>query len=87
MAKRIRIGEPAPGKIPIYDHRSRMRGVVGPKASSTTVARFTGTHGATLQTVRGRKAWVSAAPAKAKPCVSVLSHAASLRAAKGSNKG
>ncbi len=78
---------PKPGiipahQIPIYDHRLNMRGRVGPKALSATVARFGGGHGATLQTVKGRKAWVGSAPGK--PSVSTTSHAASLRAARGS---
>ena len=79
--------QPKPGtipahQIPIYDHRLNMRGRVGPKASSATVARFGVGHGATLQTVKGRKAWVGRTPSK--PSVSSTSHAASLRAARGS---
>lgn len=70
--------------IPIYDHNGHLRGRVGPKASSVTVARFTGTHGSELRTIRGRKSWVSPAPAKAKPRVSAVPLSASLKTAKGS---
>ncbi len=70
-------------QIPIYDHRMNMRGRVSRGASSVTVSRF-GVHGATLQTVKGRKAWVGVQPGK--PRVSTISLSKSLRAAKGSNK-
>lgn len=78
---------PKPGiipahQIPIYDHRLNMRGRVGPKASSATVARFGVGHGATLQTVKGRKAWVGRTPGK--PSVSAIPLSKSLKADRGS---
>ncbi len=70
-------------QIPIYDHRMNMRGRVSRGASSVTVSHF-GVHGATLRTVKRRKAWVGVQPGK--PRVSTISLSKSLRAAKGSNK-
>lgn len=80
--------KPKPGtmpahQIPIYDHRMNMRGRVHAGASAVTVSRF-GVQGATLQTVKGRKAWVGVTPGK--PKVSTISYAKSRLAAKGSNK-
>ena len=49
-------------RIPIYDHKDRMRGHVGPKATSVTVARFTGQHGSKLGKRDGREAWISPPP-------------------------
>jgi hypothetical protein len=68
-------------QIPIYDHRMNMRGRVNRGASSVTVSRF-GVHGATLQTVKGRKAWVGVAPGK--PHVSAIPLSKSLKADRGS---
>ena len=50
-----------PSRIPIFkgDH---MVGHVGRKASSATVARFTGTHRNTLTKKNGRDAWIATAP-------------------------
>lgn len=84
MKRAPKPGTIPPHQIPIYDHLGHLRGRVGPKATAVTVSRFTGTHGATLQTVKGRKAWVSPGPAKAKPRVSAIPLAKSLRTAKGS---
>jgi hypothetical protein len=55
-------GTVAANKIPIYDHRGRPRGHVGAKATALTVARFTGTLGATLGRKNGRRAWLGAKP-------------------------
>lgn len=68
--------------LPVYDHRGNMRGRVGPKATSATVARFGVGHGAELRTVKGRRAWVGRTPSK--PQASVISFESSRRAAKGS---
>lgn len=43
------LGDVREGRIPIVDHKHRLRGHVGPKATAVTVARFTGTHGAELK--------------------------------------
>jgi len=64
--------EPKPGilhdhHVPIYDHKGRMRGHVGPLATSVTVARFTGQHGAKLGKKDGRTAWISPPPPPPKP--------------------
>jgi len=80
--KRQRIGQPAPGKLPVYDHRGNMRGVVGPRATSATAARFGVGHGATLKVVKGRRAWVGRKPGK--PQASALPLSTSLRTSKGS---
>ena len=50
--------------IPIYDHNGHMRGRVGPKATSVTVARFLGRHGAKLGKKDGRDAWIGQEPPK-----------------------
>lgn len=52
------------GRIPIYDHKDRLRGHVGPKATEVTVARFTGQHGSTLEKRDGRDVWISPPPPK-----------------------
>jgi hypothetical protein len=56
------LGEVREGRIPIVDHKGRLRGHVGPKATAVTVARFTGTHGAELKKVDGRDTWVGKKP-------------------------
>jgi hypothetical protein len=48
--------------IPIYDHKDRMRGHVGPLATEVTVARFTGQHGSKLGKRDGKPAWISPPP-------------------------
>jgi hypothetical protein len=53
--------------IPIYDHKDRMRGHVGPKATEVTVARFTGQHGSKLGKRDGKPAWISPPPPPPKP--------------------
>jgi len=56
------------GRIPIFDDEGRMRGNVGAKATSVTVARFTGRHGATLGKKNGKPAWIGAsAPQPTRP--------------------
>ena len=45
------------GRIGVYDRKRQLRGVVGPKATSVTAARFTGELGAKLTKVDGRPAW------------------------------
>jgi hypothetical protein len=55
-------GSVAANKIPIFDHKGNLRGAVGPLATSVTVARFTGTHGAKLGRKSGRQAWLGAKP-------------------------
>lgn len=58
MKKKARkVGEVRPGRIPIYDRQGNQRGHVGPKATSATVARFTGEFGAKLGKVKGRDSW------------------------------
>jgi|SRR5271166_4962331 len=49
-------------RIPIYDHQGNMRGHVGPHATSATVSRFIGRHGAKLGKKGGRMAWVGPKP-------------------------
>lgn len=76
-----------PGTLPdhqiaIYDHRGRMRGRVHAGATSATVARFTGQHGAKLGKVDGRDAWISPAP-KGQSHADAR-HAQAVRTAKGS---
>ena len=51
-----------PHHIPIFDHKGRHRGHVGPKATAATVARFTGQHGSKLGKVDGKIAWISPPP-------------------------
>jgi hypothetical protein len=50
------IGE---GKLGVYDHKGRLRGQVGKLATSATVSRFIGQHGAKLGTKDGRPAWLA----------------------------
>jgi hypothetical protein len=51
-----------PHHIPIFDHKGRMRGHVGPKATAATIARFTGQHGSKLGKHDGKVAWISPPP-------------------------
>ena len=50
--------------IPIFDHNGHMRGRVGPKATSVTVSRFLGRHGAKLGKKDGKDAWIGQEPPK-----------------------
>lgn len=49
-------------RIPILDHKGRMRGHVGHKATSVTVSRFTGTLDNKLAEIGGRTVWIGAPP-------------------------
>lgn len=74
-----------PSRIPIFkgDH---MVGHVGRKASSATVARFTGTHRNTLTKKNGRDAWIATAPSRTNAVAGAQNAklAAQLRGDKGS---
>lgn len=59
--------DPTPGeipehRIPIHDHKGNVRGHVGRTATSATVARFLGHHGAKLGMKDGRQAWIGEPP-------------------------
>lgn len=60
--KERKVGVVREGRIPIYDHEGNQRGHVGPNATSATVARFIGRHGAELKKKDGRDAWVGPKP-------------------------
>lgn len=60
--KRPTPGEIPAHRIPIHDHKGNVRGHVGHTATSATVARFLGHHGAELKTVKGRETWVGQPP-------------------------
>ena len=58
-----------PGKMSehhlgVYDHNGHLRGRVGPKATSVTVSRFLGRHGAKLGKKDGKDAWIGQEPPK-----------------------
>lgn len=55
-------GTVAPNKVPILDHKGRLVGAVGHKATAVTVSRFTGTLGAKLGRKGGRQVWLGAEP-------------------------
>lgn len=88
--KKITPGQIGEGKLGVFDHKGRLRGQVGKLATNATAARFTGTLDNKLGKKDGRPAWIGAAPAKQiKPSAdqaAMTRLAASLRAAKGSNK-
>jgi len=78
-------------QIPIFDENGFMRGRVGPKASSVTVSRFTGKHGARLEQRGGRYEWHQPPSNKGVTvqtqqtgALDKAVHDASVRAAKGS---
>jgi hypothetical protein len=50
-------GEISPGKFGVYGSDGTLRGHVGPRATSSTAARFTGEAGAVLAPKDGRMAW------------------------------
>ena len=56
-----------PHHIAIFDHKGRMRGHVGPKATAATVSRFIGQHGAKLGKKDGKTAWIGPVPPPPKP--------------------
>ena len=60
-------GSPPEGRIPIFDHKGNMRGHVGRTATSATVARFIGQHGAKLGKKNGKPAWLGPKPPPPKP--------------------
>ena len=67
LQKPVKKPMPEPGivpdhRVPIFDHKGRMRGHVGHKATAVTVARFTGQHGSKLGKKDGRTAWISPPP-------------------------
>jgi len=59
--KKQKPGEAPPNRVPIFDGRGNMRGHVGKTATSATVARFIGQHGAKLGKKNGRTAWIGPA--------------------------
>jgi hypothetical protein len=48
---------PPPGKLACFNSKGQYAGHVGPRATSATVARLTGQHGAKLTKVNGQPAW------------------------------
>ena len=57
--KVVKPGRVGDGKIGVYDSRGRLRGQVGPNATSFGVARFHKQLGSTLGTKDGRPAWLA----------------------------
>jgi hypothetical protein len=55
-------GEAPLHRVPIFDHKGYMHGHVGHHATSSTVARLLGHHGAKLGTKDGRPAWIGRTP-------------------------
>jgi hypothetical protein len=56
-AKSVKPGTLPEGRFAVLDHKGRVRGHVGPKATEATVSRF-GVHGAFLDTDdNGRTCW------------------------------
>ena len=47
------------GKVGVYDGKGRLRGLVGPKATAATAARFHGQLGRKLGTKDGKPAWIA----------------------------
>jgi len=56
--RKLKVGEVRPGRIPIIAKDGSTRGVVGPRATQATVARFLGHSNARLTTFKGRQSWV-----------------------------
>jgi hypothetical protein len=84
---KIKPGQIASNKIGVYDHKGRLRGQVGMKATSVTASRLSGTADNKLGTKDGRPAWIGAAPSKPSMAQNQMAKLrASLRTAKGSNK-
>jgi len=79
-------------QIAIYDQNGYMRGRVHAGATSATVARFTGAHGAELKKRDGRYEWHQPAPkkgavtAQTQGALNKEVHAACVKAARGSAK-
>ena len=60
MVKRLKPGKIGDGKLGVYDASMRLRGVVGPRATSVTAARFNRQHGSKIgKGPDGRKAWLA----------------------------
>lgn len=57
--KQRKPGTVPPGRIAILDQGGRIRGHVGPHATTATVARFLGHHNAKLEKNGGRAVWQS----------------------------
>ncbi len=58
--KQTKPGRVADGKLGVYDSKGRMRGIVGPKATAATAARFHGQHGSKIGTgPDGKPAWLA----------------------------
>ena len=58
--KQAKPGRVADGKLGVYDGKGRLRGVVGPKATASTAARFHGQHGSKIGTgPDGKPAWIA----------------------------
>jgi hypothetical protein len=84
-------GTVPPGRLGVYDGKGNYRGHVGHRAGAATAARFINRADVKLGTKDGRQAWVCprarATGATVAPvCGTDGGRAASLRAAKGSNK-
>ncbi len=58
-AKQVTPGVVPDGKVGVYDGKGRLRGLVGPKATSATASRFHGQLGSTLGTKDGKPAWLA----------------------------
>lgn len=56
--KKLKVGEVREGRIPIIDKAGNVRGNVGPRATTATVARFLGHSNARLAPYKGRQSWV-----------------------------
>ncbi len=104
MVKLVNLRDPVPetkpddpatipkDQIAIYDHNGYMRGRVHAGATSATVARFTGAHGAELKKRDGKYEWrmprkkgVTVAQQQT-GALDKEAHAASVKAARGSAK-
>ncbi len=57
--KQTKPGRVSDGKLGVYDGKGRLRGIVGPKATSSTAARFHGQLGSKLGTKDGKPAWIA----------------------------
>ena len=88
MSKARQPGTVAANKIPIYargaDNELQQRGHVGAKATSVTVSRFIGKHGAKLGKVKGRTAWIGPATPSPTP-LQRKAETANQKSARGSN--
>lgn len=87
-SKSIKPGVIAPNRLGVYDSQGRLRGQVGPLATSSTAARFHGELGSKLGPgPDGKQAWLApkgAADTSNNNAAAKARLAASLRADKGS---